>query len=228
MKTQQKSLFSLILGFVSLKSNNLVRATFLFAAVLGIFLLPKTALMASITPEKIISLTNAERNRSGLSALDVDDQLTQAARAKAQAILDSQTFDHTINGKKFSSWIKATGYQYNLVGENLAIDFVTSEGLLRAWMGSPAHRENILNHEYDDIGVGVAEGTFAGQKTIVVAQIFGDPMVKAAPIPENISRLNERIIPWTDSDPSPGNYLSLYRQTLGKLSLLTEKKVTLF
>ncbi|MDD5527407.1 MAG: CAP domain-containing protein [Patescibacteria group bacterium] len=210
---------------ISLKLNKFIRSASLFAIVLGIFLLPKTALMAAITPEKIISSTNEERNRAGLNILSSNDQLARAANAKAQAVLASQIFDHTINGKKFSSWIKDTGYRYSLAGENLAMDFVSSEGLMRAWMASPDHRANILENEYADIGVGVAEGKFAGQKTIVVAQIFGDPLIKTAPIPADIVQLNERIMAWKNS---PVNHLSFYYNLFGNISLLTTRQVALF
>jgi hypothetical protein len=184
--------------------------------------------MATITPANIISLTNDERTRSGLNTLTLNDQLTRAAEAKAQAILASQTFDHTINGQKFSSWIRATGYQYSLVGENLAIDFVTSEGVMRAWMGSPEHRANLLENEYSNIGVGIAEGKFDGQNTIVVAQLFGDPLIKTAPIPENISLLNERISPWNKDVKSTENQLSFYNIFLRKLSLLNNRQIAMF
>ncbi|MDD4902563.1 MAG: CAP domain-containing protein [Patescibacteria group bacterium] len=187
--------------------------------------MPKTALMASITPDKIISLTNKERDRAGLDSLDLNDQLTKAAVNKAQAVLDSQTFDHAINGKKFSSWIRETGYQYSLVGENLAMDFITAEGLLRAWIASPEHRANILNDKYGEIGVGIAEGKFAGQDTIIVAEIFGAPLVKPAPIPKSISRLNERIMPWESGSK---NYLSIYHSFLGNLSRLAASHANLF
>jgi hypothetical protein len=227
MKTEQKSPFSLIPLFIGAKSGKLSYTVSLLAITLGIFLLPKTAFMATITPDRIISLTNEQRNQAGLNTLRTNDQLTKAAKAKAQAILDSQIFDHTINGKKFSTWIKATGYQYDLVGENLAIDFVTSEGLMRAWMASPEHQENILGNEYTEIGVAIAEGKFAGQKTIIVAQIFGNPAVKTAPIPELISRLNERISPWQKNDSFSPARLSFYHQLLGRLSLLTEIKIAM-
>ena len=92
-------------------------------------------------------------------------------------------------------------------------------------MASPDHRANILENEYSDIGVGVAEGKFAGQNTVVVAQIFGEPLIKPAPIPENIARLNERILPWENVSP---NYLSLYHNLFGNLSLLTARQVALF
>jgi len=113
-------------------------------------------------------------------------------------------FDHTINGRKFSGWIRAAGYQYEMVGENLAIDFASSEGVVRAWMNSPEHRANLLENSYADIGVGIAEGKFQGENTIVVAELFGDPLYKNPPIPENISRLHERFLPWNNS--APANY----------------------
>lgn len=225
MKTEQKSPFSLIPVFISAKSGKLFYLTSLLAITLGIFLLPKTAFMATITPDRIISLTNTARNQAGLNTLQTNSQLTAAAKAKAQAILDSQTFDHTINGKKFSVWIKAAGYKYDLVGENLAIDFVTSEGLMRAWLASPEHRQNITEKEYTDIGVGIAEGKFAGQDTIVVAQLFGDPLIKTAPIPEEISRLNEKISPRIKNDSISSPYLSFYYQVIERLSSLTERRV---
>jgi hypothetical protein len=228
MKTQQKSLISPTSGFIWAKSSQLFYTISLFAVVLGIFLLPKTAFMATITPDKIISLTNSERTQNGLNELSLNNQLTSAADAKAQAILDSQTFDHNINGRKFSSWVKSAGYQYSLVGENLAIDFVSSEGVMRAWMDSSEHRANLLENSYTDIGVGLAEGKFRGQNTIVVVQLFGDPLIKSAQIPASITLLHERILPWQANNSAPKNYLSLYNNILEKLSLLTERQVAMF
>jgi hypothetical protein len=226
MKNLQKRANSPISLFYCLKLNKFIYATSLFAVVLGIFLLPKMAFMASITPDRIISLTNDERTAAGLNTLTMNDQLTGAAEAKAQVIIASQTFDHTINGRKFSGWIRAAGYQYEMVGENLAIDFASSEGVVRAWMNSPEHRANLLENSYADIGVGIAEGKFQGENTIVVAELFGDPLYKNPPIPENISRLHERFLPWNNS--APANYLSFYDGLLEKLSLLSVRQVAMF
>jgi len=228
MKIQDKSLISPVSGFFWAKSGKIFHITSLLVITLGIFLLPKTAFMATITPDKILELTNRERARTGLNELKTNDRLTLAANAKAQAILQNQVFNHTIRDQKFSSWIRAAGYQYALTGENLAIDYATSEGLMRAWMNSPEHRANLLENEYVDIGISVATGKFAGQNTIVVVQIFGDPLIKTPPIPENISRLNEKIVSWNGNiHPSP-NYFSFYRGFLGKLSLYNERRIALF
>ena len=59
------------------------------------------------------------------------------------------------------------------------MDFDTSEGMVAAWMKSPAHRKNILNPDFDDTGVGVVKGTYADstgdRETIMVSNIFAKP-----------------------------------------------------
>ncbi len=147
----------------------------LLAILIGIFLLPQVAYFSTIIPEKIIELTNEQRLDVGLNALSVNQTLTQAAYAKGEAIIAAQQFQHNINDKKFSAWIKEAGYKYSYVGENLAIDFMTSEGVINAWLNSETHKENLLNTHYDEIGVAVIEDKFQGQNTILVVQIFGAP-----------------------------------------------------
>ena len=147
----------------------------LMVILLGIFLWPKIAYLSAITPEKIIELTNEKRMENNLGALTANELLAQAAAEKAQAILASGQFQHNIEEKKFSEWIKESDYKYSYVGENLAIDFITSEGVLDAWLASNTHKKNILNSYYQEIGVAVAQGNFDGQNTTLVVQIFGTP-----------------------------------------------------
>jgi hypothetical protein len=49
--------------------------------------------------------------------------------------------------------------------------------VLKAWIDSASHKENLLNPEYQEIGVAVKEGKFENENSIVVVQIFGDPTV---------------------------------------------------
>jgi len=142
---------------------------------MGIFLLPNLAYMSAITPEDIITLTNRERETASLNVLTANPLLTQAATAKGKAILESQNFSHNIDNKRFSSWIRDTGYNYSFVGENLAIDFVASEDIMKAWENSPLHKKNLLSPYYQEIGVAAIDGKFQGQDTTIVVQIFGAP-----------------------------------------------------
>jgi len=49
-----------------------------------------------------------------------------------------------------------------------------------AWMNSPTHRENIVNPTYKDIGVGIASGDYEGHQTIIVVQMFGNPVSESS------------------------------------------------
>ncbi len=147
----------------------------LLVILIGIFLLPKPALLSSISPEKLIELTNSDRVKSGLSPLTVNQLLTKAALDKSRAILNSQIFKHNIGDKKFSSWVQDVGYNYSYVGENLAIDFSSGEGVMSAWENSYLHNKNLLSPYFKEIGVAAAKGNFQGQETTVVVQIFGAP-----------------------------------------------------
>ena len=159
------------------KRNNILKYTVfpLIFLILGSFLLANTAFLSSITEESIIDLTNQERNKLGISPLTANQLLAQAAYEKGRAILATQKFQHNINGEKFSNWIKKTGYKYDYVGENLAIDFITSEGVIKAWLKSPTHKKNLLNKRFKEIGVAVINGKFDGNDAILVVQIFGSP-----------------------------------------------------
>ncbi len=169
------------INYLILDKSKIITLILLF--FVGVFLFPKTAYLSNIDPEKIIELTNIERQNNGLLSLTANQYLTKAAHDKAIDIFINQKFEHNINGKKFSSWIKETDYKYRYVGENLAIDFVSSEGVLAAWKDSPSHYKNIINEKFREIGVAVIEDIFEGENSILVVQIFGTPK-------ESLDRIN--------------------------------------
>ncbi len=146
----------------------------LFCLVLvGLFLWPKTIYASAIEARHIIELTNQVRIENGSSPLTANQLLTQAAYNKANDLFEQQLFQHNIDDKKFSSWIKETGYDYFYVGENLALDFNTSEGVIRGWENSPSHYKNLINPEFKEIGVISKTANFEGRETTLVVQIFG-------------------------------------------------------
>lgn len=159
----------------------------LIVIVIGVFLLPKNVYSTSITDENIIILTNEERTKNNIDEVTANQLLSQAAYKKGNAILENQIFSHTIDGKSFSQWIKDSGYKYTYIGENLAIDFVSSEGVVNAWLASPSHKKNLLNDSFKEIGVAVLEGEFQDENTILVVQVFGTPLDDEPLLIENIN-----------------------------------------
>ena len=105
------------------------------------------ALGAEATPEEpklkllpiessIITQTNQERARYGLTPLAVDHGLMKSARSHAQWMTLNQSLTHTNEP----------------VAENIATGQESSEEAVNCWMNSSGHRANILNRSYRRMG----------------------------------------------------------------------------
>ncbi|MGX9133990.1 CAP domain-containing protein [Rummeliibacillus sp. JY-2-4R] len=118
--------------------------------------------------QKVIELTNAERAKAGLKALQADTKLMQSARLKSDDMAKNNYFDHTspTYGSPFDQ-MKSLGISYKSAGENIAQGQRTPEEVVQAWMDSPGHRANIMNSSYTHIGVGYsANGNYWTQQFI--------------------------------------------------------------
>ncbi len=181
-----------------IKSSSLFLLSFLFVLLqfgLNFFLLAKPAVLgfsSNITPERIIELTNSERGKLGLGTLKENKLLSEAARQKAADMFAFNYWAHVSpSGRTPWTFFTDVGYKYQYAGENLARDFRDPESVVRAWMDSPSHKDNVVNSKYQEIGVAVVDGTLQGVETTLVVQLFGapfgapanQPAQKAAPKP---------------------------------------------
>lgn len=136
---------------------------------------------SNITVEDIVAQTNAERAKSGLSALSYSPVLSQAAAAKAEDMFAKQYWAHqSPDGVEPWKFIADAGYSYTAAGENLARDFMITPDMIAAWMASPTHAANIMNARYQEIGVAAVNGTLEGIETTLVVQMFGRPAATTA------------------------------------------------
>ncbi|SLL17755.1 uncharacterized protein with SCP/PR1 domains [Mycobacteroides abscessus subsp. abscessus] len=111
--------------------------------------------------ESVIDLTNAERKKQGLPALQAYPELNNVADMKAKDMNDKGYFSHTspTYGSPFDM-MRDFGITYQSAGENIAQGQRTPEEVVEAWMNSEGHRANILNDKYTHIGVGFDEGGY--------------------------------------------------------------------
>lgn len=160
---------------------------------------------ANISPEEVIRLTNVERTNSGLAPLSSNSALSQAAIAKGNDMLAKGYWAHFApDGTSPWSFFLSFGYKYRYAGENLARDFSDSGTAVKAWMNSPTHRENILNANYKEIGIGVVEGNLAGVDTTIIVQFFGAPLTgSGGTIPVVEARTISTTNPSVTSSPKP-------------------------
>jgi uncharacterized protein YkwD len=132
----------------------------------------------SLTKEGVIAATNNNRKDvANLPALIENSKLDISAQNKLTDMFTKQYFEHTSpSGVSISNLGEQVGYEYILIGENLAMGNFKNDGaLLDAWMASPGHRANILNTHYTEIGVAVGRGKFEGKDTWMAVQHFGAP-----------------------------------------------------
>ena len=157
-----------------------VLSCFLSFAVFMSFLfqnsnLQKEAKASSYNDQMVIVAVNQERIKFDLAPLIINEKLTKAAQNKANDMNKNNYFSHVspINGKKWSGFIKESEYSYKIAGENLANGFDDVPNMVNSWMKSPSHRENILNNQVVETGVGISFGKLNGYPTIFVSQMFG-------------------------------------------------------
>jgi hypothetical protein len=149
---------------------------------------------ANISPSEVIRLTNEKRIQNGLSSLSENSTLSAAAIAKGNDMLAKGYWAHFApDGTSPWSFFTSFGYKYRYAGENLARDFSSSSSAVEAWMNSPTHKENILNSKYQEIGIGVVEGSLAGADTTIIVQFFGAQSTSNPSIP--IAKAKEVSVP---------------------------------
>ncbi|MEK5436476.1 MULTISPECIES: CAP domain-containing protein [Paenibacillus] len=105
--------------------------------------------------QQIVTLVNKERAAAGLKPVSGLDSLHKVAATKATDMRTNNYFSHTspTYGSPFDM-MKSFGITYNAAGENIAMGQKTPEEVMKAWMNSPGHKANILNANFNYIGVG--------------------------------------------------------------------------
>ena len=155
--------------------------------LLVIYYVPTTNFFAEVNSNVILNLTNEYRKQNGLNELKVNPLLNEIAKEKASDMLSKKYFAHNSpDGLTPWYWFIKNNYNYKYAGENLAIDFVDSSQVVNAWLNSPSHRANLLNQNYQEIGVAVTSGNLDGYETILVVQVFGTPKETPAPQPVTV------------------------------------------
>ncbi len=105
--------------------------------------------------EQLVKLINEERASQGLAALEVDQRLTQAARKHTELMAQHKELSHQFDGEPI---LEVRFADENLRSERQAENINLSKDLASANKGlinSPANRANIMNPDYNVVGVAV-------------------------------------------------------------------------
>ncbi len=140
--------------------------------------------------QEIVRMVNRERQARGLGALVMDERLRLLARQHSALMATAGDVDHQLPGEaNFLHRLQTQRLRYDTCGENVAFnrDAASAHAAL---MNSPGHRANILDGEFNSIGVGVLQTPMG----IYVTQDFmrGFPEASVEQAEEQVARhLNE-------------------------------------
>lgn len=102
---------------------------------------------------RVIELVNQERSIRGLNSVTSLQNLSSAAQARAKETVEK--FSHTRpDGSSCFTIFDEYNVAHGYAGENIAAGQSTPEAVVKAWMNSPGHKANILNKNYNHLGVG--------------------------------------------------------------------------
>jgi len=154
---------------VAVRSSQRIIRILLIPVLMGVFMVSAGAASAatafqdggggaettsSSPADQVVQLTNAERDKAGCAALQVDSRLTSAAQGHAIDMATNGYFSHTsMDGRAFDQRIRAAGYS-SPAAENIASGQAIPSEVMQDWMQSPGHRANIVNCSIKAIGAG--------------------------------------------------------------------------
>ncbi len=108
---------------------------------------------------RLMELVNKERARANLPELRPHPLLFKAARGHSANMAKQEKMEHVLDGKRPAQRVEAAGYDWGKVRENiLTADMlnVPPEKIVKAWMDSKVHRDNILSNDVSETGLGIA------------------------------------------------------------------------
>lgn len=113
---------------------------------------------------EVVRLTNEFRAENGVAALEIDLDLTAIAMVRVNEIeeLHSAGDEYKLknhlrpDGTSCFTAFEEGGFKIGsyYMGENIAYGYTSAEAVVNAWINSEGHRANMLNTNFDLIGVG--------------------------------------------------------------------------
>jgi uncharacterized protein YkwD len=110
--------------------------------------------LLSVVDEVVLQI-NRFRPQQQCQPVVANESLTRAAQEHSQDMAFNDYFSH-VGSDGSSPWdrLERVGYFYSVAAENIAVAYLTPEDVVQGWLDSPGHRENVLNCDFQEVGVG--------------------------------------------------------------------------
>ncbi|KAJ1565691.1 hypothetical protein HK096_000176, partial [Nowakowskiella sp. JEL0078] len=103
-----------------------------------------------------VSRVNQLRSAAGVGSLTIDSRLNSCAQSHSQDMNDNVGLSHagsdgSTPGQRIQ---KCVGVSNIFAGENAGAGYDNDISVIVAWFNSPEHKANLLNGNYNSIGIG--------------------------------------------------------------------------
>ena len=113
------------------------------------------------TESKLFTLINNHRQSIGLNTLQVINHISYKSEEHNYYMIDNQVVNHDYFTQRSENLKEVLGAER--VGENVAYNYSTPEGVFSAWMNSPSHKANIEGN-FTHFGISVTTDPATGRK----------------------------------------------------------------
>ncbi len=135
----------------------------------------------AVQRKAIVCLVNVVRLQADRHRLATPPKLRKAASIKGKVVVSCGQLSHTPCGNAPTEALSRAGYRYAWFGENLWLGTwgqFSARQVVESWLGSPAHRANILRTGFTHFGVARvrANGVFGEPSTAIWVATFASPL----------------------------------------------------
>lgn len=108
----------------------------------------------TLEPEAARRAINAYRVQNGLTPLEIDLQLTKAAKRHSADLSRNDRISHRgSDGTDPWNRVRDTGYKPRLAAENVGVGQRSFAEVLQGWKESPGHKKNLLLPDATQMGI---------------------------------------------------------------------------
>lgn len=104
---------------------------------------------------EILDKINSEREKKGFSKLKPNEKLNQSASARLAIILSENDYEGTKTGITRELSVKNAGYDANLIGDLVLMDFFKNNDFISYWEANETSTGTLLHPDFREVGIAV-------------------------------------------------------------------------
>ncbi|KKS94879.1 MAG: hypothetical protein UW68_C0001G0048 [Candidatus Collierbacteria bacterium GW2011_GWB1_44_6] len=107
------------------------------------------------TTETLLSEINEARESEGLMRVTVNEKLNRAALSRLAVIITEDDYSGAVTGLTREVAVKNAGYNANLIGDLLLLDFFKTNDAIENWFSSETTKATLLHTDFKEVGIAV-------------------------------------------------------------------------